>query len=194
MTRLYAHRSLMTGRDWLAGGIAMALLVGCGAEAREEVVEARAPQEFLELRAGDGLSLEGFALQPVVRAGDSVFVGYVIRNGGPARRLVLDPRFFEVRLIGPNGAFASKPAESWTGSTGDESVVVLPHLGIIGRVFALPCGNPGFSSVETCTGSASLVAGEYRVVLSYSPPTPPDSREVGINLTSDTVRLRVDAP
>lgn len=193
MIGLRAHRILGAGWSWFAGCVAMTLLLGCGAHERNGALESGARQVSLAHRAGEGLSLEGFALQPAVRVGDSVLVGYVIRNGGPARRLVLDPRFFEVQLIGPNGAFAPKAAESWTGSTGDESVVVLPHLGIMGRLFALPCGTPGFSSVETCDVSASLAAGDYRVVLTYSPPPPPESSEVAIRLKSDTIRVRVDS-
>lgn len=193
MTRSRTRSLVGAGRSWFTGCLAVTLLAGCDAQEREGALRSRAPQVSLALRAGEGLSIEGFALRPAVRAGDSVIVGYVIRNGGPARRLVLDPRFFEVRVIGPNGAFAPKRGESWTGSTGDESVLVLPHLGITGRLFALPCGNPGFSSVETCDGSESLAPGEYRIVLTYSPPPAPESRDVAIHLTSDTIRVRVDS-
>jgi len=194
MTKIFSLRTVDGCRASLAG-LGMALLAACGAPGRGSADEYRESQISLSSQLSDGLSLEGFALRPILHTSDSVYVGYVLRNGGTARRLVLDPRFFDIQVIGPNGHSEPRTTESWTGSTGDESVVFLPHLGMVGRIFALPCGNPGFSVIETCDdGRSSLAPGDYRVVLTYSPPPPPGSQAEAISLTSDTIRLRVDSP
>ncbi len=189
-----ARCSSSKSRAVLAGAI-LAFLPGCNSsEERAAAGEAGDPgiRITLPLRDDGALSLDAFAIRDSVLVGDSILVGYLMRNGGAARRLILDPRFFEVHVLGPDGERVLASTVSWAGSTGEESLVTLPRLGLVGRLFVLTCGHPGFSTIETCPGDDSLSApGEYRVVLKYLPPSVPGDAQATIHLESDTVRLWV---
>lgn len=180
-----------------AGSTKAFLLVALAATAcsegeRDHLGAARTPSPAHVSYFGSGLSLEGFATESVVSTSDSIFIGYVIRNGGSAERLVLDPRFFEVQLHAGDSPPEILLPQMWTGSTGDEGVVTLPRFGIVGRVFALSCGNLGFTVLEACVlPHRELAPGMYGVVIVYSPPEPPGSRSQRTRLVSDTIRVTV---
>lgn len=164
----------------------------CSEGARDESGAAVASKESIVSHFGTGLSLEGFASESVVSTSDSIYIGYLIRNGGGAKRLVLDPRFFEVQIHATDRPSETLQQETWTGSTGDESIVTLPRYGMVGRVFTLACGDVGFSALGACgSPPRELSPGTYGVVIVYSPPEPPDSRSQRIRLVSDTVRVTV---
>lgn len=186
------HPAVGSTQALLAMLLSALFAAACGKGARDELGAAATSQNTTVSHFGSGLSLEGFASESVVSTSDSIYIGYLIRNGGGSVRLVLDPRFFEVQLHATDRPSETLLPEMWTGSTGDESVVTLPRLGMVGRVFTLACGSLGFSALDTCVSKRrELSPGTYGLVIVYSPPEPPDSRSQRIRLVSDTVRVTV---
>lgn len=177
-------------------GLCAWLLVGLGCRAQDDPGQQDSHrdgvwQQIIATRSDTGLRLAAFAVQDTFEVGDTIALGYVIRNSGPPRLLRFDPRFFEIVVLDDVGDALPADVAQWHGSTGPTSEVLIPHGGIVGQVFNLACGNVGFVEVVSCSHRVSILrSGEYAALVRYNPPPPPDGEPGPFQaLSSDTVRF-----
>jgi hypothetical protein len=139
------------------------------------------------------MKLVAYSVRDTFDVGDTIALGYLLRNYGPARQLRLDPGFFVVRVYDSSGKAVPVKTKEWYGSTGDAPDIVIPRGGIVGQVFDLACGHVGIDTIESCNHQIEITQpGRYSATVAYAPPLPPDGRRALYpTLTSDTVRFAV---
>jgi hypothetical protein len=121
------------------------------------------------VRSDSGIALRTFVLSQPLRAGEPIWVLYLLVNGQRTRQVDSDPDLFTLDVAAADGTRPTPYSRrAVTRSAGDLGVVTLGAGGIVGGVIDLACISlPYFSQNGECEYGFRLEAGDYRLITTY---------------------------
>lgn len=181
------------------------LLAACQSEKRPTVDSSTAANlDWLveQTNPRDSLVLVAMALSDTVARDGPIRLAYFIRNDGDPSLLRHDSDWIGFDVIAPSGAITPMVGPTANIFAGPLPEITLPHGGILGQRVDLTCVKYLYSSARARCYYRFVFreAGEYKVVVRYSPPqlapeaTGQPTQRSGpkwLPLSSDTVRFIV---
>ena len=147
------------------------------------------------------LELTAFAVRDTVPAGDSLPVGWTVRNSGGRRPFRDYAAFYRFTVIAPDGRVVPPEYDQRGHAAAGESAGELGPGAEVRHVVDLGCVTEPLAAGRAAPAGCALRyrlrdAGAYRIVIQHVPLPPPDGSRAPEFLPSapDTVTLHVSAP